>query len=148
MATTYQLVIRCVAGIGLTQPFRRVVELSSMATLADLHALIQELSGFDDDHLSTFYLANTLMGQRLWLVDPDTMESDPGVLGDSPLWSMRLDQIFPLPKHKKLYYWFDFGDDWIFEIRKQGKERAATEGGGAPRLIEAEGPKPQQYPNW
>jgi hypothetical protein len=45
VATTYQLVIRCVAGIGLTQPFRRVVELSSMATLADLHALIQELSG-------------------------------------------------------------------------------------------------------
>jgi hypothetical protein len=61
---------------------------------------------------------------------------------------MRLNQIFPLPKHKKLYYWFDFGDDWIFEIRKQGKERAAAEGGGTPLLIEAEGPKPQQYPNW
>jgi hypothetical protein len=145
VTTVYRLVINCVTGINLRQPFRRVVELDSASSLADLHALIQELSGFDDDHLSTFYLANTLMGQKVWLVDPDAMESDPGVMGDSPLWSLHLNQIFPLPKHKKLYYWFDFGDDWIFEIRKQGKERAATEECHLPRLIEAEGPQPEQY---
>ena len=49
------------------------------------------------------------MGQKLWLVDLDAMAPDPGVMGDSPLLRMRLNQT-------------------------------AAEGGGAPRLLEAEGP--------
>ena len=27
-------------------------------------------------------------------------------------------EIYPLPERLKLYYWFDFGDDWKFEIKK------------------------------
>jgi hypothetical protein len=71
LGTIYRLAIECVAGVGLDAPFLRVVEVASDSTLADLHGLILHLAGFEDDHLSTFYLANTIMGQRVWLVEPD-----------------------------------------------------------------------------
>jgi len=144
----YRLEIQCVAGVGLDAPFLRVVEVASDSTLADLHGLILILAGFEDDHLSTFYLANTIMGQRVWLIEPDEWDPNPGIDGGSPLWRMRLADVFPLPKHKKLYYWFDFGDDWIFEIRKKGKDLVETPGSPYPRLIEEEGPQPEQYPDW
>ncbi len=111
LGTIYRLAIQCVAGVGLDAPFLRVVELASASTLADLHGLIFHLAGFEDDHLSTFHLANTIMGQRVWLVEPDEWDPNPGIDGGSLLWRMRLADIFPLPKYKKLNYWFDFGDD-------------------------------------
>jgi hypothetical protein len=148
LGTIYRLAIQCVAGVGLDAPFLRVAEVASDSTLADLHGLILLLAGFEDDHLSTFYLANTIMGQRVWLVEPDEWDPNPGIDGGGPLWHMSLADVFPLPKHKKLYYWFDFGDDWIFEIRKKGKDLVETPGSPYPRLIEEEGPQPEQYPDW
>jgi hypothetical protein len=119
MTAIYRLAIRCVAGLYLKEPFLRVVEVKTSTTLNDLHKLIRKLTDFDDDHLTTFYLANTLNGRKAWLVDPDEMDDAPDTWREGPLWKIRLSEIYPLPKHKKLYYWFDFGDCWIFEIRKQ-----------------------------
>jgi hypothetical protein len=116
MTAIYRLAIRCVAGLYLKEPFLRVVEVKTSTTLNDLHKLIRKLTDFDDDHLTTFYLANTLNGRKAWLVDPDEMDDAPDIWREGPLWKIRLSEIYPLPKHKKLYYWFDFGDCWIFEI--------------------------------
>jgi pRiA4b ORF-3-like protein len=58
-----------------------------------------------------------------------------------------LDEIFPLPKPLKLYYWFDFGDDWKFEIKKARQEKEAEPRVKYPRVIERAGPNPVQYPN-
>ena len=63
-------------------------------------------------------------------------------------WDIPLHNVFPLPKHKKLYYWFDFGDDWKFEIRKKGKDGTPVSGVKCPRVIHKEGPKPEQYPTF
>jgi hypothetical protein len=57
-----------------------------------------------------------------------------------------LEGLFPLPKNMKLFYHFDFGDDWRFEIRKmRNKPKVPEAGVRYPRVIEAQGPKLRQY---
>jgi hypothetical protein len=46
----------------------------------------------------------------------------------------------------KLYYHFDFGDDWYFEIRRsRAKPKEPTPRVQYPRVVEATGPNPRQY---
>jgi hypothetical protein len=148
MDAIYTLSINCVCGVYLKEPSFRLVELQSTSTLGELHNLIQKLTGFDDDHMATFYLANTFRGAKVWLAEDDGWEENPRAPGDGPLWQIRLHDLFPLPKHKKLFYWFDFGDDWILEIVKKGKDATACAGVKYPKLIAKQGPKPEQYPDW
>ena len=60
----------------------------------------------------------------------------------------KINNLFPLPKNKKLYYWFDFGDDWKFQItksRKKQKEPVPNE--RYPKIVSESGIKPEQYPS-
>ena len=111
-------------------------------TLGDLHFFMQDLTGFDDDHPSVFYVANTWRGNKTY-----PMEHEEWDIND-PMWGKTLDQLYPLGPHKKLYYWFDFGDDWTFEIRKQGKGKELNRRAKYPRIVAKEGPKPVQYPSF
>ncbi len=148
MKAIYTLSIECVFGMYLKESFLRVVEVPSDMTLGDLHALIKDLTGFDDDHLSTFYTANTLRGKKVWFTESGEWEDDDDAEDGASLWDIPLHDVFPLPKHKKLYYWFDFGDDWMFEIRKKGKDGTPASATRYPRVIHEEGPKPEQYPSF
>ena len=56
-------------------------------------------------------------------------------------------EIYPLPERLKLYYWFDFGDDWKFEIKKARHPKPPERRVKYPRVIEKGGPNPVQYPN-
>jgi len=49
---------------------------------------------------------------------------------------------------KKLYYLFDFGDHWTFEIRKARGAKKPEVDVEYPRVVEAIGPDPEQYPTW
>ena len=42
------------------------------------------------------------------------LEGDADILDE-----IALQRIWPLPKSMKLFYWFDFGDDWKFQINKE-----------------------------
>ena len=58
-----------------------------------------------------------------------------------------LEGLFPLPKDRRLFYQFDYGDNWIFQIsRARNKPFAAEPGTEYPRLIGETGEKPPQYP--
>jgi len=148
MKTIYTLSIECVWGAYLKDRFLRIVEVPTDMTLGEMHFLMQDLTGFDDDHMSTFYAANTLRGKKVWLTDSGEWEEGHDAVDGGPLWDIPLHNVFPLPKHKKLYYWFDFGDDWKFEIRKKGKDGTPVSGVKYPRVIHKEGPKPEQYPTF
>jgi len=78
----------------------------------------------------------------------DKWDEGHDAIDGGPLWDITLDKVFPLPKHKKLYYWFDFGDDWTFEIRKKGKDGCPASGANYPRVVHEDGPKPEQYPRF
>ena len=140
MKTIYTLTIECVWGAYLEKRFHRVVEVPCDMTLRDLHFYMQELTGFDDDHPSTFYVANTWRGNKMQLMESEEWDID------DPMWSRTLEQVFPLGPHKRLYYWFDFGDDWTFEIRKKGRDLEMRPKIKFPRVVLKDGPKPVQYP--
>jgi hypothetical protein len=111
-------------------------------TLLDLHEWIQEVVGFDNDHLFEFYTANSaspFAEKHRFFADADDWEEEYEGYAET-----QLRDIWPLGR-KKLYYHFDFGDDWIFEIRKPRslKSDADLKPG---RVLESEGPDPVQYP--
>ncbi len=137
----YTLSVRCVWGVFLEEPFERVIELPENMTLGELHDIIQDLAGFDRDHLFTFFIARGPRGKRTEIIETEEWEERQDRLYEIPL-----RHIFPLPQNMKLFYHFDFGDDWIFQIGKRGKLKEEQGGIKYPRVIKEEGPKPVQYP--
>lgn len=68
---------------------------------------------------------------------------------DGSLEQTTLAEIFPLAKGRKLFYWFDFGDDWKFSIeRTRAAPRPADQGKRCPRVVALRGDAPDQYPAW
>jgi hypothetical protein len=91
----------------------------------------------DTDHLYEFYYAGTARSRERLRFDDE----------DGELFSRILDTLFPLPKDRKLFYLFDYGDSWLFSVertRKAPHEPAA--GVRYPDLVESIGDNPEQYP--
>ena len=124
----------------------RVIEIDCTASFLQLHKTIQEAVDFADDHLFCFYLGK----------HPDqhahTIGGEPGLNGYNPKNRYRKISIsgtWPLPTGYKLYYLFDFGDNWIFQINKtRHKDKIPQTGVNYPRVIEAKGKNPIQYQDW
>jgi hypothetical protein len=138
---TYRLRVTCVCGAYLKERCVRVLAMDSAATLIDLHSLIQDAVSFHRDHPYEFYTANSdsPLAERHWITMARTLEEKTTVYA-----ATQLKDIWPLGR-KKLYYWFDIGDRWIFEIRKM-RPCKADEYLSTPRVVERIGPDPEQYP--
>ena len=54
----------------------------------------------------------------------------------------KLNEVYPL-SGMKLYYLFDFGDDWLFQIKKSRKENLEKKDTKYPVLIESSGVNPE-----
>ncbi len=129
--------VTLVAGANATSPCVRVFEMDSDTCLEDLHFLIQKTVRFDDDHLHDFFVARTIRSSARIPVDDENGDLDGTTLAD----------LFPLPKNRKLFYYFDYGDSWTFEISRTRKAPfAAVPGITYPVLIEKIGKNPKQYP--
>ena len=111
-------------------PWSRTIEVKEDFTLGKLHKYIQQLVEFDDDHLYEFYLGRNPRN-RAHSVPNNT----------------KLNQIYP-SNGLKLYYLFDFGDSWLFEISKSRKKKSVEEKQDYPILIESTGINPEQYPDY
>jgi len=72
-------------------------------------------------------------------MDLDEPEEDAGAS------TARLCDIYPLGRHKKLYYRYDLGTEWNFEIVRQGRETVALDGAAYPMLVMEKGVKPVEY---
>ncbi len=136
------LFIKLVGGTYYSTEFERTIEARDDMTLGELHHTMQDLTGFDSDHLFMFFMARTMRSHRTYVADDDEWE-----VRHEKMYRIPLKKIFPVPKGQKLFYWFDFGDDWIFEVRKRGKEKPEQKDIDYPRLISKLGPEPVQYPN-
>lgn len=66
---------------------------------------------------------------------------------ESDFAKIRLNDLYPLGR-KKIYYLFDFGDHWTFEIRKARAVKKPEADVKYPRVVGAIGPAPEQYPVW
>jgi len=115
------------------------VEIDSMSTLEDVHYLIQYAVDFDNDHLYEFYVSRTERSQDRIRFDDE----------NEKIYDTTLESLYPLEKGKKLYYMFDYGDSWLFVVSKSRKKPQEVQNGiEYPRIINEEGNKPEQYPEW
>ena len=133
----WTLKVELLSGSSAEEACVRVIEIASAGTLEDLHLAIQDAVGFDNDHLYEFYVARTERSR-----DRQTFDNENG-----RIYSTALDDLFPLDKGQKLYYLFDYGDNWRFKISKSRvKPHPPVEGKEYPRVIESTGKNPDQYP--
>jgi hypothetical protein len=140
MSYIFSLTIDCVAGPYLKEPYKFVLEIPDDAWLGDLEAWILDVVGFDDEHLSDFYIASSVYGKRTTITsDPESAEDHGGQT------ILCLSELFPLPKNKKLYYLYDYGRSWYFQISKMRKSGTRLAGQEYPRLVSETGIKPLQY---
>jgi len=108
----------------------RKIEVKEDFTLQKLHNYIQKIVDFDDDHLYEFYIGKNSRNR-----------------GSSIPKKTKLNEIYPLTGYK-LYYLFDFGDCWLFQIKKGRKKKSEDEKIKYPVLIESSGVNPEQYPEY
>ena len=133
------LSVACIAGRYLSQPYRMTVAMPASATLDELAELILDTVEFDGDHLFDFFVASTPRGKRTWFTPSGDWEG--GENDQNP----RLCDIFPLARNRKLYFEYDAGASWRFEIAKKGREMNATDDRAYPCLVHEEGVRPQEY---
>lgn len=138
------LTVQCVFGAYLKGECLRVIEIDEEACLYKVHEAIQSAVDFDHDHPFEFFLANTAspFARKHRLTEKEEWEER-----EADFWRIKLKDIYPLAR-KRLFYLFDFGDNWTFEIRKHRKAKEPEPGVNYPRVVKAIGPNPEQYPNF
>ncbi len=140
----WTLRIECIGGRYLENECVRISEIDSEASLLELHDAIQDAVGFDRDHLFEFFAGRSYRNRKLVFNDSFDGEQSFDRYG-----ILTLEQLYPLPKSCKLYYHFDFGDDWYFEIGKFRRKPMVREPGVEyPRIIASIGQNPEQYGSW
>ncbi len=124
--------------VGLGSGIWRKIRMSHDHTLEDLHLAIQEAYDFDRDHLYAFYVGgNRRTGKAIY--GPEVEEED---------WTADMAAIADLKlfKGQKIFYLFDFGDSWWFELKLVDIDQRSP----APRrpaIIGRKGKSPKQYPD-
>jgi hypothetical protein len=129
--------MECVRGSYLEEGFLRVIEVSSDMYLSELHLLIQQLIGFSDEQLEECFMATRLRGKKIrFMASPGNTQSDPPPLNQT------LSELFPEGSRKRLFYSFNFGDSWIFEIKKVSEDALPVVAANYPRVVQTEGAQP------
>jgi hypothetical protein len=135
----WTLNIKLIQGLYAKGPWEAAVELDADCTLDELHHIIQQAVEFDDDHLYEFFVARTPRSRDRIRFDEENGE----------LYARTIASLFPLPPDRRLYYLFDYGDNWIFQVsRARAKPFVPEAEAEYPRLISERGDKPPQYPDW
>ena len=115
------------------------IELPSDFSLEEVHLTIQNALEFDNDHMYEFSIANSERGKRINVFACDSVK----------IYKTTIEKLFEKAKGKKIYYLFDYGDNWNFQIlRSRKKPFEADVDTHYPRLVEESGAKPIQYPDW
>ena len=144
-----ELTVECVDGIFLRGKCVKVIEFDMNDSLEVLHRCILASVKFEDDHLSQFFVGKAPSPYRENIAVYEA-ESDGFYEEDIPSggYDTTLAEIYPLSSGYNLYYHFDFGDDWVFSIKKSRKKLCSPEPGiKYPRVIAELGNNPEQYPN-
>jgi len=139
----------------------RRVEILGSQTLDDLHGVIQEAYGFDDDHLYSYFMSGKAWDHSDFEYHhPDAAPQTPveermrtmmskirGTYPEPrlPATKMSIQSLNLKPKQRFLYL-FDYGDEWQFEV--EFIEEGTSEGRHYPRIIDLKGESPQQYADY
>ena len=118
---------------GTKPPLWRRLELSSDLLLDEVHQVIQEAFGWTDSHLHQFGSGPDLYSPEteLYLCPYQVDEGETGI----PEEQVRLDEVL-VDVGDKLFYNYDFGDDWQHVIKL---EAVSTRPDPAPRAVCTDG---------
>ena len=115
------------------------IEIPDCCSLFNFHLFIQKIIDFDNDHLFEFYVGRNFRDRKM------NFSENPGYPHDGGEYEhITLKDVYPL-KGLKLYYLFDLGDNWIFEMRKSRKTAKAEKGKEYPCVVTDNGVKLIQY---
>ena len=132
------LTVTLLSGAFATGKWQGVIEIHSSSSLEELHLAIQDAIGFGNDHLYEFFIARTERSRDRVSFDDE----------NGGLYNSTIESLFPLPHRRKLYYLFDYGDDWVFRVARIAKaHQEADPHVTYPRLTQETGEKPEQYPS-
>jgi len=115
------------------------IEVPDDCSLFELHQFIQQILDFDNDHLYKFFAGRNELNNKIEFSEKPGYPSDGG-----DYMVVLLKNIYPL-KGLKLYYLFDFGDNWVFEIRRSRKKIKLLQNTKYPRIVSDNGIKLMQY---
>lgn len=126
-----------VSGFYASEDWSCEFEVDESIILKDLHEELLNIVKFDNDHLYQFFISRLEFGsERVKYNDREHSLST------------KLSDLLPLPKNRKLYYNFDFGDEWIFQISKTRKKAKQPVAGQIyPLVVSVSGKMPEQYPD-
>lgn len=141
MKEIYTLTVELESGMYAKSPWKRVIEAPEDTDLYDLHLYIQKIINFDNDHLFECFVGKSWRKRERVFGDEDEFGFE-----DIEGLDTELKDVYPLTKGSKLYYQFDFGDSWMFTIKKGKKRKLVEKGIDYPRVIDSEGDNPEQYP--
>jgi len=135
----YRLTVECIDGWHYDHETIRVIDIDEKAVLYDLFDIIREANGFGFEHMHMFYLGRNPRNMKV-------------IFGDEKDWyghecrpyDSMLREIYPLG-NLKFYFMYDFGDKWIFQIKKSRKRIEAERNGKYPRIIERIGEDPLSH---
>lgn len=119
--------------------WKATIHVPITLTLSSFHYFIQNLINFDNDHLYDFYASRNSRKRNI-----QYSETSGTPIDGADYEVVELTDVYPLNR-LKLYYLFDFGDCWLFEIRKTRKTPHALACEEYPRLVEDNGVKLIQY---
>jgi len=118
------------------------IEVPDICSLFDLHLFIQNTIEFGNDHLFEFYAGRNDRNRKI------VFSKESGYPDDEDVYdNILLKDVYPL-NGLKLYYLFDFGDNWIFEMLKRRKKAIPLSGIGYPRVVTDNGVKLIQYSHY
>lgn len=118
------------------------IEAPDICSLFDLHLFIQNTIDFGDDHLFEFYAGRNDRNRKIIFSEECGYPDD-----DNVYENILLKDVYPL-NGLKLYYLFDFGDNWLFEIRRSRKKAIPLSDTEYPRVVTENGVKLVQYLNY
>ena len=100
---------------GIKPPIWRRVEVTSDASMWDLHVAIQDSMGWLDSHLHEFLqMGPRKLALRVGIPGDDDFDEPP-----APGWVVPAVDFFTLA-HRKALYTYDFGDNWEHDVTLEG----------------------------
>lgn len=131
--------IELIEGIYFEQPWSCTIEIPLDYSLEELHLAIQDAVDFDNDHLYEFIVGSNPRARSTINVD---CQSD-------DIYETTVQKLLESSKGKKVFYYFDFGDSWLFQLKKSRKKPIMENPDKCyPRVVSENGKKPTQYPDW
>ncbi len=132
----------------------RNIEMFENQTLADLHEAIFDAFDRYEEHLYSFFLTRKATKSTGTIYDspeythPMAIQQDPGI-GFKKQYNAEKSSVnkLGLKEKDKVYYLFDFGDDWWHEVTLL-KITEALDSNEYPNIVKIVGESPPQYSDY